>query len=145
MTNLILIGYRGTGKTTVGRRLAERLDWAFVDADDAVERAAGKSIAEIFAADGETAFRDLEQQTVAELTQRPNTVVSLGGGAVLRSENRAAIRAGGTVVWLTASPTTIHARINADATTGARRPNLTSQGGLAEIKQLLHQREAFYR
>ena len=143
--NVILIGYRGTGKTTVGRLLAKRLNWAFVDADDEVECAAGKSIAEIFAEDGEVAFRDLEQQTVADLTQRPNTVVSLGGGAVLRSENRAAIRAGGSVIWLTASPTTIHARMNADATTGARRPNLTSQGGLAEIEELLQQREAFYR
>lgn len=149
MTNILLIGYRGTGKSTVGRLLAARLGWAFVDADDEVERRAGKSIAEVFAEEGEPAFRDLEQQVVADLTERSQCVVSLGGGAVLREENRAAIarcvNEGGSVVWLTASASTIHARLQADAATAQRRPQLTQQGGLAEIEQLLREREPLYR
>ncbi len=145
MWNVLLIGYRGTGKTTLGRLLAERLEWALVDADDEVERLAGKSIADIFADEGEDAFRDLEQQVVAELPHRQRHVLSLGGGAILRDENRRTIRGGGAVVWLTASAATIHARVRDDATTTQRRPNLTGQGGLAEIEQLLAQREPLYR
>ena len=146
MTNRILIGYRGTGKTTLGRLLAARMGWAFIDADDEVERRAGKCIADIFAAAGETAVGDLEQEVVADLVSRQEHVISLGGGAILREDNRAAIRAGGgTVVWLTASPATIHARLTSDASTRERRPNLTAVGGLAEIEQLLTQRDEFYR
>lgn len=143
--NLFLIGYRGTGKTTVGRLLAERLGWQLVDADDEIERQAGCTIAEIFAGDGERRFRDLEQQVVHQLAGRERHIVSLGGGAVLRAENREAIRGAGTVVWLTASAETIHARLAADQSTAARRPNLTSAGGLTEIEQLLAQREGLYR
>src|SRR3990172_4504754 len=120
---LILIGYRGTGKTTVARRVAELLALACFDADAEVERRAGKSIAQIFADDGEQAFRDLEVQTIAGLIQQRDAVLSLGGGAVLRAETRRAI-ASGTVVWLTARPETIHARMTADAKTAAQRPNL---------------------
>ena len=145
MTNLILIGYRGTGKTSVGRLLAQQLGWNFVDADDEVEHSADKSIAQIFSDDGEEVFRDLEQRIVAELCQRKQHVVSLGGGAVLRDTNRAAIQSGGTVVWLTASPATIQQRLELDPATRARRPNLTQQGGLDEIETVLKQREKFYR
>ena len=145
MTNLILIGYRGTGKTTVGRLLAEELGWNFVDADDEVERVAGKSIADIFSADGEEAFRDMEQQVVGALCQREQHVISLGGGAILRSENRDAMQRAGTVVWLTAAPATIQQRLCADDATRDRRPNLTQQGGLEEIETVLKQREALYR
>ena len=144
-SNLLLIGDRGAGKTTVGRLVAEHLGWAFVDADDEVEQLAGKTIADIFAEDGEEAFRDLEEQTVANLCQRAQHVISLGGGAVLRQANRNAIAAAGTVVWLTASPATIHQRLHADDTTAERRPNLTSLGGLDEIELVLQTREPIYR
>jgi shikimate kinase len=145
VTSIILIGYRGTGKTTVGRLLAERLRWAFVDADDEIEAAAGCSIAEIFAREGEAGFREREMRVIAKLAQTTGSVVSLGGGAVLRVENRAALRAAGQVIWLTASPQTILARLTRDATTAARRPNLTSRGGLAEIEELLTSRQPLYR
>src|SRR4030042_1459888 len=79
---LTLIGYRGTGKTTVARLLAERLGWDWIDADDEIERRAGKSIAAIFADDGEPAFRDLEASVVAELSRWRRSIVALGGGAV---------------------------------------------------------------
>jgi shikimate kinase len=143
--NLALIGYRGTGKTTVGQHLAHALGWPWVDADVLLEQQAGKSIKEIFDAGGEALFRDLEAQVVAELTARDQTIIALGGGAVLREENRAAIHAGCVTAWLTATPETIAARMEADPTTAARRPNLTAAGGLAEIERLLAVRAPLYR
>ncbi|NLX95738.1 MAG: shikimate kinase [Rhodopirellula sp.] len=140
-----LIGYRATGKTTLAKLLAERLGWDWIDADVEVERAAGKSIAAIFAEDGEPAFRDLEARVTADLCRQPRLVLASGGGAVLRPETREAMRAAGAVVWLKASAETIHARMTGDATTADRRPNLTNQGGLAEIVDLLNRREAIYR
>lgn len=143
--NLKLIGYRGTGKTTVARQLALALGWDWVDADVEVELRAGRSIAAIFADSGEAAFRDLESQVLADLVTRDRAVVALGGGVVLRPENRARLAEGGPVVWLRADPETILARVEADATTAARRPQLTSRGGLEEVRQLLAQREPWYR
>jgi shikimate kinase len=143
--NLLLIGYRGTGKTTVARLLAERLGWSWLDADEALECRAGKSIAAIFAEGGEGAFRNLEREVLAELVQRDRHVLALGGGVILRPENRELIKRAGMVVWLTADAETIHARIAADATTSERRPNLTAGGGIEEVRKLLAQREPFYR
>lgn len=143
--NLKLIGYRGTGKTTVARQLALALGWDWVDADVEVELRAGRSITAIFADSGEAAFRDLESQVLADLVTRDRTVLALGGGVVLRPENRARLVEGGPVVWLRADPETILARIEADATTAGRRPQLTSRGGLDEVRQLLAQREPWYR
>jgi shikimate kinase len=144
LMNLILIGYRGTGKTTVARRLALRLGWDWADADVEIELAAGKSIAAIFERDGEAVFRHLEAHVLAELTRRDRLVLAAGGGAVLREQNRLAMRQSGKVVWLKAGAETIHERIAADENTAGRRPNLTI-GGLAEIIDLLDEREALYR
>ena len=82
--NLVLIGYRGTGKSHVARVLSERTGWPWIDADDQIEARAGKSIAQIFADDGEEAFRDWESQVVADLAQRDRCVLALGGGGVPR-------------------------------------------------------------
>jgi shikimate kinase len=142
--NVFLIGYRGCGKTTVARHLAAHLGWPWVDADEAIETRAGKSIKQIFAEGGEEAFRDLESAIVAELAAGDQQVVSLGGGAVLRAENRAALAGRGLVVWLQALPESLAARIAADATTAERRPNLTSQGGIDEIRTLLDKRAPLY-
>jgi len=142
---IILVGYRCTGKTTVGRLLAERLGWAFADCDDLVEAAAGKSIAEIFAAEGEAGFRDREAAALRELCARERCVIATGGGAVLRPANRELLRAAGFVAWLTASPETVRARLQADPTTAARRPSLTAAGGPDEIRSLVAAREALYR
>lgn len=142
---VFLIGYRGTGKTSVARELAARLICNWVDADDVIEQWAGKSIAEIFADDGEAAFRDVESRVVEELSGRAGSIVSLGGGAVLRESNRNAICGAGPVVWLTASVDSIVARLAADGSTASRRPNLTSTGGRAEIESLLNQRMPLYR
>jgi shikimate kinase len=143
--NLVLIGYRATGKSSVARVLAERLGWQWVDADEEIERRAGKSIARIFAEDGEPAFRELEAQVIAELCARDRIIVAAGGGAPMRAENRQAMKRGGKVVWLQASPQTIFQRMYADPTTADRRPNLTAQGGMEEIVQLLAKREPIYR
>jgi shikimate kinase len=142
---IFLIGYRGTGKTTVGRLLAGRLGRESIDADDEIERRAGKTIAAIFADDGETVFRDLEAAVMAELCRRTQLVVAPGGGAVLRESTREAMRAAGQVVWLTASVDTIVSRLAEDAVTGDRRPNLTAVGGQAEIEAVLAARTPIYR
>jgi len=143
--NIILIGYRATGKTTLARLLAERLGWNWIDADVEIERRAGKSIARIFAEDGEPVFRDLEVEVIADLCRREHWVLAAGGGAPLRPESRRAMRESGHVIWLTAAPETIHARMSGDATTAARRPSLTSRGALEEIIHLIEKREPVYR
>lgn len=142
---LALIGYRGAGKSTVARQLALALGWDWVDADVEIELRAGKSIAAIFADDGEPAFRDLESQTLADLLARENVVVAAGGGAVLREANRQALAQRARVVWLRASVDSILQRVSQDATTAGRRPNLTTGGGAAEVIELLSQREPLYR
>lgn len=143
--NYVLIGYRGAGKTTVAQRLALLLGWDWIDADVEIELRGGKSIAEIFADDGEERFRDLESDVLAELSARERLVLALGGGAVLRRENRRRIKDAGTVVWLVAPPEELWRRIVADAATAARRPPLTSHGGEAEIVEMLALRAPLYR
>ena len=142
---IFLIGYRGTGKSTVACHLAELLDYDSIDADEEIERRAGKSIASIFADDGEVAFRELESQLVDELARLRRTVIALGGGAVLREANRNAIRDAGLVVWLTAPVDVIVARLAVDPTTAGRRPNLTKTGGPDEVEALLAERTPIYR
>lgn len=143
---LTLIGYRATGKTTLARLLAERLGWDWIDADVEIERRAGCAIARIFAEQGEPAFRELEAQVIADLCGCcDRLVLAAGGGAPLRLENRECMHVAGPVVWLQATPETIYQRMTGDATTAGRRPNLTQQGGLTEIVQLLQKREPIYR
>jgi shikimate kinase len=139
-----LIGYRGSGKTTVAARLAERLACDWFDADAAIEDAAGRSIREIFAEEGEAGFRRRERVTVAGLLQRDNLVLAVGGGAILNSNTRREMKAAGPVVWLQASVDALAKRIDADPTTAGRRPNLAG-GGHAEITRLLAEREPLYR
>jgi shikimate kinase len=142
---ITLIGYRATGKTTLAKLLAKKLGWQWLDADVEIERRAGKSIARIFAEDGEPAFRDLETQVLVDLCRRDNLVLAAGGGAPLREQNRHTMRQCGKVVWLTAQPDTILQRMAADLTTAQRRPNLTDKTPLDEIVQLLARREPIYR
>jgi shikimate kinase len=142
---LLLIGYRGTGKSTVAERLAAALGCDWVDADAELERRAGRSIAQFFADEGETAFRDLEGAVLADIVKQEHTVVALGGGVIERPENRDLLQTGGKVVWLTADPQTILARIAGDETSQKRRPNLTPVGGLEEIERLLQRRTPIYR
>jgi shikimate kinase len=139
-----LIGYRGAGKSTVARHLAQRLGCEAIDADEFLEARAGKSIREIFAEQGEEAFRNLESDILADLVQRPAAVLALGGGVVLRPANRRLLERI-SVVWLDAPAECLHRRIEADATTRQRRPNLTPIGGLEEIRRLLAERHPLYQ
>jgi shikimate kinase len=144
--SVILIGYRASGKTSIGRKLADRLWQPFVDSDEEIVKQAKMPIREIFAQQGEAAFRDLETAVVRELAGRKEHVIALGGGAVGRPENRQAIAAGGhRVIYLKCDPKILHQRMTADANTAHQRPNLTAAGGLAEIEQLLAEREPVYR
>jgi len=142
--NIFLIGYRGAGKTTVARLLAERLGWQWADADQLLEARHGRSIRQIFASQGEAAFRALEADVLEVLCRRRRHVVATGGGVVVGPANRERLRAAGRVVWLTADAATLWQRLQRDATTVDRRPDL-STGGLAEVEQLLAAREPFYR
>ena len=141
---LHLIGYRGSGKTAVAAALAEQLGWPWIDADTELERRAGKTIKDIFADSGEIAFRDLESAIAADLVQNDRQIIAWGGGVILREPNRQLLRRRGKIVWLTAAPETLLARMHGDTTTADRRPNLTGQGGLAEIRTLLEARTPLY-
>jgi shikimate kinase len=143
--NITLIGYRGSGKSTVARLVAERLGWDAVDADQVLEQRAGCSIREVFELEGEAGFRDREVAVLDELARRRCCVIAAGGGAVLRPENRAAMRRAGLTVWLVASPETVQRRIEADPTTAGRRPPLTTLVGIDEVRRLLADREPHYR
>jgi shikimate kinase len=142
---LALIGYRGTGKSTVGRILAGRLGWAFRDCDLEIEARAHRSVREIFTELGEPAFRDWEERTVAELTAgNPAAILATGGGAILREANRRRLRDFGFVVWLTAHPSVLARRLEADRLGLAGRPALTTAGTLEEIVQVLEVRTPLY-
>ncbi|MEX0585449.1 MAG: shikimate kinase, partial [Pirellulales bacterium] len=142
---ITLVGYRGTGKSSVAQRLADRLGLTAVDADAEIELRAGCTIREIFAARGEAGFRALERDVMADLLQRPGLVIAAGGGAVLNAQTRSEMRAAGPVVWLQGSPATIEARLQSDATTRERRPPLTAGDLQTEIATLLAVREPLYR
>lgn len=142
---ITLVGYRGTGKSSVAQRMADTLGLAAVDADAHIEQRAGKTIREIFADDGEPAFRALERTVAAELLRRTGLVIASGGGAVLNADTRRDMRAAGPVVWLRASPATIAARLDADPATRDRRPALTNHDPRDEIAALLAVREPLYR
>ena len=139
-----LIGYRGTGKSTIGPLLAQSLGWSFMDADSVLENRYGNSIRQIFASEGEPAFRDKESLILQELAGYSKCVIATGGGIILRETNRQCLRRSGFIIWLSADPTTILRRIAADPTTQHRRPQLTT-GGLGEIETLLQLRIPFYQ
>jgi shikimate kinase len=143
---LALVGTRGSGKTTVGRILAERLLRPFVDADVELEGKLGRSIASLFAEAGEPAFRDWEERTLHELTAaHPGVILATGGGVVLREANRKALRSFGFVVWLRADPGTASARLRADRRGLSARPALTAAGTLDELADVLAARSPLYQ
>jgi shikimate kinase len=139
---VLLCGLMGSGKSRVGRALASRLGWDFLDTDESVERAAGMKISEIFARDGEAAFRRREREAILALpTQR--CVVALGGGAVVDAENRRALRDKGTLVWLDAAPETLADRIG-DSQKRPLLAGLDRAGRIARLTELRAARQAAY-
>jgi shikimate kinase len=142
--NVILIGYRGCGKTCVGRAVARRLRWDFLDVDELIEATAGRCIREIFAQQGEAHFRSLERRAIALLSATDKRVIAVGGGAVLSAGNRAVLRRSGVCIWLTAPATELYRRMQADPRSDRSRPPLTNRRGLAEVRHLLAQRRPLY-
>ena len=114
-TNLVLTGFMGTGKSTVGRLVAQQLERPFVDSDELIVRRAGKSVAAVFAAEGEARFRELERCVCQDLAAQQGLVIATGGGALLDACNRRALERNGLLVCLLAAPETIRARLAQEA------------------------------
>jgi shikimate kinase len=138
---IALIGMPGGGKSTAGRQLARRLHWSFVDTDAVIERQLGESIRSYFEREGEAAFRDLEQQVIDELTQRADTVLATGGGAVLREANRRALHERCTTVYLRSTPEELYRRLRHDT----HRPLLQVADPLGRLRGLYGERDPLYR
>ena len=146
MPRLTLIGYRGTGKSTVAAALARRLGCGWQDADAVLEERLGTSIARLVRERGEPVFRDEESEVLGRLLAECDGVLATGGGVVLRPHNRELLRAHGRpIVWLTASADVIRGRLAADPTTVDRRPGLSGADPLAEVAGALEIREPLYR
>ena len=139
--NLFLIGLPGSGKTTLGRQLARRLQKPFVDADLELEARLGVSIPTIFEIEGEAAFRDREAVIVEELAQRTAIVLATGGGAVLRPGNRAALSSNGSVLYLHATPQMLWHRVRHNR----HRPLLNTADPYARLQELYQHRDPLYR
>ena len=143
--NIILVGFMATGKTHVGRCLSQLTGWPLRDADDEIVRRAGCSIDEIFARDGEAAFRTLEHQVIADLCSGKNQVISAGGGAFVQPANRDVMLRSGLVFCLTAAPENIYARIQKEADPNTPiRPLLAGGDPLQRIRDLLETRAEAY-
>jgi shikimate kinase len=139
--NLALIGFMGTGKSSVGRFVATQLRFDFVDTDELIEAHAGKSITEIFSQDGEPRFRQIEEQIVGELAPRQRTVISTGGGLGASAANVASLKEHALVVCLWASPTSIWQRVQHQS----HRPLLQDADPMDKIRALLAEREPTYK
>lgn len=138
--NIILVGFMGTGKTTIGRALADRLKRDFVDMDVELEARAGKPIPRIFAEDGEPVFRRMERALAVELSRRNNLVIAAGGGIVLNADNIRDFSATGRVICLKAAPDEILRRVS-----GSSQRPLLEQGDKSErIRNLLRARQPLY-
>lgn len=141
-TNIVLIGFMGSGKSTVGRAFAEQFQFEFLDTDAYIEEKLGMSISEYFAAYGEEAFREQETEVLRELVRtRKRTLISTGGGMPIRMVNQKLLRKLGTVVYLSAAPETILKRLEGDTT----RPLLQKPDKDAEVRRLLMERRFIYR
>lgn len=140
---LVLVGYRGTGKTTVAPLVADLLGWNWFDMDQVIVEKAGRPVREIFEQQGEAAFRDIEERVLEDLLVCQNVVIAAGGGVVVRETNRHRLKEA-PVVWLKAAPETIERRIAADPATAENRPALTQLDPRKEIRELLQQREPLY-
>ena len=140
MENIILTGFMGTGKSSVGKVLAERLGYRFIDIDELIVAESDLTIIEIFASHGEQHFRALETEMLKRIESERGLVVSTGGGAVINPENRRRMRSAGRVVNLSASAETIKKRLMGDA----ERPLLQSDKSLEKIIALIAEREPFY-
>lgn len=140
--SIVIVGFMGTGKSTVSRLLSEQLGWDRLDTDDEIEQRAGKTIPQIFAEDGEDAFRDLESRVLEDALAGGGKVVATGGGAVLRESNRRAMLRGGWVVALTADKASLIRRVTSASAAGSRP--LLAGDAAARVEHLLQTRRHAY-
>ena len=141
-TNIALIGFMGTGKTTIGRALAKKLNKTLVEMDSLIEQKARKPIADIFRDDGEIAFRQLEIEVTKEVAEYENRIIACGGGIVLNRINIDRLKKNAVIILLTVSFDVIHKRVSADSSI---RPLLNSKVDKAQtIKELMEFRQPFY-
>jgi shikimate kinase len=139
--HLVLVGMMGAGKTTVGRTLAKRLGRPFLDSDEAIEAQTGRTVAAIFAADGEPAFRSLETEVLTQMLERDEpAVIAAAGGTVLDAANRERMRARGTVVWLRVAPDVLAERVR-----GSTHRPLLAEDPAGTLARLAAEREPLYR
>lgn len=138
--NVVLVGFMGTGKTVVAKRLAEKLNMRYISLDEEIVEREGKSINEIFEEDGETYFRKVEKEVTKEVSELKEVVIDAGGGVVKDNENISNLKKRGIMVCLTASPKVIYERTKQDDS----RPLLNVENPKNKIKELLEKREPFY-
>jgi 3-dehydroquinate synthase len=147
IANLVITGFSGTGKSLVGKEVARRLNWDFLDTDDDIVKQAGKPIAQIFRHDGEGKFRELERETIREACQQRQTVIAIGGGAIVDPQNYELLARTGLIVCLEARPETIHERLFHEAACSPEtevRPLLATDNPLERIRQLKASRQPHY-
>ena len=142
--NIILVGFMGSGKSSVGRALSRLCGWSRVDADDEIVSRAGKPIADIFRDSGEDAFRALERAVMKDLCEASGRIISGGGGSFIDEENRRIMLDGGTVFYLSARPETVHWRVTRGNPDAPARPLLGAGNPLERIRELLAQRAPAY-
>jgi shikimate kinase len=143
--NIILIGYRASGKTAAGRELARMLDRPFFDTDRMIFGKTGRTIREIVEESGWQAFREVEKTVIWELSGLDGAVIATGGGAVMDPDNVAMLREGGRFVWLQADARILALRMSRDRNGAAQRPSLTGAGTLEEVERVLVKRVPVYR
>ncbi|RMF92462.1 MAG: shikimate kinase [Candidatus Schekmanbacteria bacterium] len=141
MNSIVLTGFMGTGKSAVGKVLAEKLSFKIIDTDAMIEEKAGTSISEIFRTKGEAVFREYEEKVIEEIAGSRNSVVITGGGAVIKEKNIENLRKCGKIVCLKATPEEIYNRVKYET----HRPLLQVENPIDRIKELLNAREEFYK
>ncbi len=143
--NIVLTGYRGSGKSTVGRRLAERLGMSFVDTDNLIEQREGRSIRQVVESRGWSHFRHIEKDIIREISRHENLVIASGGGAVLDPENVTALKENGLIIWLQAEEKALSERVNGDSRSPNQRPPLSGGKTPEEFEAMLLSRARIYR
>jgi shikimate kinase len=143
--NIILMGYRCTGKTSAGLKLAALLGRPFHDTDEMIRRRTGRTVEEIVAAQGWSAFREEERAVIGELSDADGSVIAAGGGAFLDNRNVTRLKENGLFVWLVADAATIARRLEEDQAGGANRPSLSGKPVAREVQEILAEREPLYR
>jgi len=142
--NLILIGYRCSGKTSVGKIIAGRLGMSFYDTDELVEKSAGRAIDDIVAGEGWDKFREIEKAVIIKTSELKNAVIATGGGVVISEDNIRNLKKNGYVIWLEGDPEILMKRMENDIAAGRGRPSLTGHNPVEETKKVLEIRTPLY-